>query len=127
MSIKHTHTHTPFNHPAILVSILLPLTEFPLLYKTKKQQQQSSPHTNHCHSPPSTHRDKMHDKRLLTCIGVMMGLDRMGVDEEEMEDASETTTSSASPKNTPPPRTAQKEEKMDVDKTPAQINVGRLS
>ncbi|MPC44429.1 Stress-induced-phosphoprotein 1 [Portunus trituberculatus] len=64
----------------------------------------------------------MHDKRLLTCISVMMGLDVIGADDEaEMEDASETTTSNASSKNTPSPR-AQKEEKMDVDKTPEQIS-----
>lgn len=72
---------------------------------------------------PELLREKMHDKRLLTCISVMMGLDVIGPDDEaEMEDASETTASTASPKSTPPPRAAQKEEKMDVDKTPAQIS-----
>lgn len=72
---------------------------------------------------PELLREKMHDKRLLTCISVMMGLDVIGPDDEaEMEDAPETTTSTASQKTTPPPRTPQKEEKMDVDKTPAQIS-----
>lgn len=100
------------------LNIIVPLLPYMNTHLTRK------PH----HPPPFACREKMHDKRLLTCISVMMGLDVIGPDDDvDMDAAADTTPSTASPKNTPPPRAPPKEEKMDVDKTPTQINVGRES
>lgn len=70
----------------------------------------------------------MHDKRLLTCISAMMGLDVIGPDDDisDMDaDTPPAARSSPTKHTTPPPRAPPKqEEKMDVDKTSEQINVG---
>lgn len=75
--------------------------------------------------PPLIHRVKMHDKRVLTCISAMMGLDVIGPDGETTMDDDTPAAASSSKTATPPPSAAPKEEKMDVDKTPEQISVGK--
>lgn len=74
---------------------------------------------------PELLREKMHDKRLLTCISAMMGLDVIGPDDDisDMDaDTPPAARSSPSKHTTPPPRAPPKLEEMDVDKTPEQIS-----
>lgn len=75
---------------------------------------------------PQSLKGRMYNKKLLTCLSVMAGLNSLDPesdDDADMDFPANSTSSGFPPRNTPPPPHAtSREERMDVDKTPKQIS-----